>query len=158
MDFHIRAQEEMPALRGARRWGEGRRWPTRRRPQGRTWHTSPPPASSGITFSIIPWSFFKGGISVSEFITFILVLSRSPNVGHHRLPPYHPPPPPHRKSNGGAGLVFEVGTNHSLFVLLLSISWFWKDFWQIAEWLNFRTPWQAFTPPIMGAALSGDSF
>ena len=35
---------------------------------------------------------------------------------------------------------------------------FWTDFLQIAEWLNFRTPWQAFTPPIMGAALSGDSF
>ena len=56
------------------------------------------------------------------------ILPRSPNTGHHRLPPYHPPPPPHRKTNGGAGLVFEVWTSHSLFALLLNISWFRTDF------------------------------
>ena len=51
----IRAQEELQALRGARRWEEtwqARRWGwerSARRLPGKTWRTSPRPASSGIT-------------------------------------------------------------------------------------------------------------
>ena len=113
----IRAQEELQALRGARQWEEtwqarrwggtwqARRWGwerSARRLPGKTWRTSPRPASSGIT------------LFNQQICKFVLIFPRSPNTGHHRLPPYHPPPPPHRKTNGGAGLVFEVDPNHIL--------------------------------------------